>query len=237
MPVNRVPLVLLPGMNCTPRLWSSVLPALTARGAIREEDVVHGDLAGDDLTQCVQRLLSTLPPRFALAGLSLGGIVAMALTRTAPERIERLCLLDTNARASGPEQRAAFDRQLGRLADGLSAREVQEELIDVLLPPRHRARLREDVLRMGEETGERALAQQYAIQRTRRDERAHLGRIAVPVAVIAGVEDALCPPQRHEEIAGLIPGAELTLIPGTGHLSPLESPREVSDAMAAWLRS
>lgn len=230
MPDPRVPVVLLPGMNCTRRLWFPVLPALTGR------DVIHAEIAGQDLEECLRRLLSSLPPRFALAGLSLGGIVAMALTRAAPERIERLCLLDTNAREPSPVQIAAFEHQLGRLASGLSARAVQEELLDVLLHSRNRARLHDDVLLMGEETGELALAEQYAIQRTRVDERPYLEQIKVPVAVIAGREDALCPPERHEEIAELVPGAELTLLPNTGHLSPLESPREVSVAIAAWLR-
>jgi len=225
-----VPLVLLPGMNCTSRLWSPVLPALTGR------DVIHAEISGQDLEECLRRLLSSLPPRFALAGLSLGGIVAMALTRMAPERIERLCLLDTTAREPSPVQIAAFEHQLGRLDSGLSARAVQEELLDVLLHPRNSARLHEDVLRMGEETGEPALAEQYAIQRTRVDERPHLEQIAVPVAVIAGRDDALCPPARHHEIIDLVPHAQLTLLPGTGHLSPLESPREVSEAMADWLR-
>lgn len=231
MPDPQLPLVLLPGMNCTARLWSPVLPAITGR------EVIHGDISGPDFEACLHRLLASLPQRFAVAGLSLGGIVAMALARTAPERVERLCLLDTNAREPSPEQLAAFDRQIDRLSSGLSARAVQEELLEVLTHPRHSARLRDEALLMGEETGERALAEQYAIQSTRLDERPTLEQIAVPVAVIAGSDDALCPPQRHEEIADLVPGAELTLIPDTGHLSPLESPHEVAGAMAAWLEA
>lgn len=229
LPQDReVPLVLLPGMNCSPRLWASVLPELGGR------EVIHGELGGGSLEECVRRLLSVLPPRFALAGLSLGGIVAMALVRKAPARVERLCLLDTNARGPSPEQLSGFDRQLARLRAGASPCAVQEELLDVLVHPGNRERLRAEVLAMGEDTGRCALADQYRIQRTRVDERPHLPRIAVPVSVIAGVEDALCPPLRHEEIAQLVPGAELTLVPSTGHLAPLESPREVAEAMRSW---
>lgn len=229
LPDREVPLVLLPGMNCSPRMWASVLPALGSR------EVIHGELTGGSLEECLRHLHAALPPRFALAGLSLGGIVAMALTRRAPERVERLCLLDTSARGPSPEQLSGFDRQLARLGSGLGARAVQEELLDVLVHPRSRERLRAEVLAMGEETGARALAEQYRIQRTRIDERPHLPRIAVPVSVIAGSEDALCPPSWHEEIAQRVPGAELTLIPGTGHLAPMESPEEVAGAMRSWL--
>ncbi|HYH29825.1 MAG TPA: alpha/beta fold hydrolase, partial [Pseudonocardia sp.] len=83
------PLVVLPGMGCSPRLWSAALPG---------GPVVHGSLDRPSIDGCVDALLDALPPKFALAGLSLGGIVAMALTRRAPERVERLALLATNAR-------------------------------------------------------------------------------------------------------------------------------------------
>jgi len=225
----EIPVVLLPGMNCTPRLWAPVLPALRGR------TVHHGELLGASLEQCVENLLAVLPERFALAGLSLGGIVAMALLRTAPERVDRLCLLDTNARAPEPVQFAAFARQRRRLATGASAQEVQRELLDVLVHPRHLSRLGREVVRMGEETGVDSLAQQYAIQGTRRDERDHLPGIGVPVSVVAGRDDALCPPERHEEITALVPDATLRLIPRTGHLSPLESPTEVAKSLVAWL--
>lgn len=231
MPDPLPPIVLLPGMNCSARLWTPVLPAFGRR------TVIHGDISGADLEECIGRLLGTLPERFALAGLSLGGIVSMALLRTAPERVERLCLLDTNARAPSAEQRAGFARQLTRLASGLGAREAQDELLDVLVHPRSRSRLEDQVLLMGEETGADSLAQHYAIQRTRVDEREPLREIDVPVAVIAGSDDALCPPERHEEIADLVPHAELTLIPRTGHLSTMESPRDAAEAMAAWLEA
>lgn len=222
-------MVLLPGMNCTARLWTPVLPALRGRS------VVHGELRGATVERCVDRLLSELPERFALAGLSLGGIIALALVRTAPERVERLCLLDTTARGPGSAQRAAFSRQLQRLAAGMSAEEVQRELLDVLVHPSSRSRVEREVLLMGEETGADALGEQYALQGSRHDERDLLSRLRLPVSVIAGREDALCPPDRQEEIAALVPGAELHLLPDTGHLSPLESPARVAELMGAWL--
>ncbi|MDO5661865.1 MAG: alpha/beta fold hydrolase [Brachybacterium sp.] len=235
---DPLPLVLLPGMNCTARLWTPVLAGLSDRGdrgGGSARPILHGEVRGRDLEDCLSHLLATLPERFALAGLSLGGIVAMALARVAPERIDRLCLLDTNARAPSTAQLESFDRQIARIEDGLTSRRAQEELLDVLVHPDHQSRLREEVLTMGEETGARRLAEQYAIQRTRGDERQGLTQRDVPVAVIAGAEDALCPPERHHEIVELVPGSRLSLIPGVGHLSTMEAPGSVGRAMRHWL--
>jgi pimeloyl-ACP methyl ester carboxylesterase len=227
--VATPPLVLLPGMNCTEQLWQEVVPALP------EVQVVHGELVEPDLDACVEDLLIRLPPRFALAGLSLGGIVAMALTRRAPERVERLALLDTNAKAPTDSQRQGWSSLLHRLEAGASAADVQRDLLPVLLGEGASRSVREVTVRMADALGVQRLAAQLRLQATRVDERPGLGRVRVPTLVLAGHDDALCPPSSHREIARLVPGSRLVLLERTGHLSPLERGAQVADELRAWL--
>lgn len=213
------PLVLLPGMNCSARLWG---PA--GAGAL------HPVLDRPTLDEQVQALLDALPDRFVLGGLSLGGIVAMALTRRAPERVAGLCLMATNARAPTPEQRAGWDAALTRLDDGAPARALQP--LELLL---HDRSLDATALQMADETGERRLAAQLRLQGTRVDERPALPAVAVPTLVLAGEQDRLCPVERHTEIAELVPDARLQVLPGVGHLLPVEAQDTVATLLGEWL--
>lgn len=219
------PLVLLAGMNCTELLWQSLqLPVPTRPAALR----------GDSLDQCVTALLAELPERFALAGLSLGGIVAMALARRAPERVTRLALIATNAGAPSAEQRTGWQAGLDQLRQGRSARDLQRDLLGVLFAER-RTELDDHALAMADALGSERLAQQLRLQLTRVDERPGLRKLLVPTLVLHGDRDRLCPVSRHQEIAALVPGARLVTVPGGGHLLPLERPGEVSEAISAWL--
>ena len=234
------PLVLLPGMNCSARLWSPVLASdrsgTRLQAAVRE--VVQPPLRGRSVEDCVDQLLARLPARFALAGLSLGAIVSLALVRRAPDRVSRLALLAVNARAPRADQQVAWTAQRRSLAAGDTPRMLQELLLPHLVVPRRRTpELDEAVLTMADETGPAALDDQLAVQQTRRDERPTLGRVAVPTLVLAGGADALVPVARNEEVCEAIPGARLEVLSGTGHLSTLEEPDAVADVLLAWSRS
>lgn len=236
--IPREPVVLLPGMNCSQRLWDPVLesPALADLRAVERLDVVQPALGGSSLDDCVDRLLARLPPTFSLAGLSLGAIVALALVRRAPERVRRLALLSVNPRAPRPDQRAAWTAQRRSLAAGGTARSIQEELLPALVSSGHRsAGLDHLVLTMADEVGETLLDAQLAIQETRQDERPGLARVRVPTLVLAGAEDALVPVERHEEVQAGVPGAQLQVLDGVGHLSTLEAPDAVAAALSTWL--
>lgn len=223
----RVPLVLLAGMNCTADLWSgcglegSIMPAL-------DEPSVDAQVGA---------LLDTLPERFALVGLSLGAIVGMALCRWAPERVTRLCLMSTNAKAPTDVQRQGWRAWRDRLAAGGTARDLQSEILGALLSAPAQDRdpgLVERVLRMGDDTGLARLDAQLRMQATRGDELAALPRLRMPVLVVCGTADAICPPQFHADIAAAVPGARLASI-NAGHLSPMERPEEVGQLLRSWL--
>ena len=129
-----VPLVLLPGMNCSPRLWDGVLRDLGAgRSGGRARPVVVPEIDRPTLGEQVESLLDRLPPRFAIGGLSLGAIVAMAVHRRAPERVAGLFLVATNAQPPTEAQRSAWAAQLDSLAGGASPRDLQEELLPLLI--------------------------------------------------------------------------------------------------------
>jgi pimeloyl-ACP methyl ester carboxylesterase len=214
-------------MNCSTSLWAglnfgrSVTPLLTE----------------PTLEAQVTRLLDELPHRFSLAGLSLGAVVAMALIRTAPERVSRLCLLSTNPYAPTPAQRTSWLQQRNRLASGSTARELQAELLPVLLSPEAQARMEivDATLAMADEVGEDFLDAQLQLQATRIDERHQLGGIRCPVLVVAARHDTLCSVERHREIQALIDGAELVVLEKAGHLSPLEVPQDLARYIEAWL--
>ena len=222
------PLVLLPGMGCTAALWSALdLPDAPVTPVLEE----------DRLDAEVDRLLALLPERVALAGLSLGAVVAMALVRRAPERVTRLALLSTNPCAPTPVQRLGWADQRAQLAAG-SARALQESLLPLLLSPAVLAG-RPDVvattLAMADDLGATTYDRQLRLQGTRVDERAGLARIRCKTLVLAARDDRLCRLDRHEEIARLVPRVSLSVVEDCGHLSPLEQPAAVSAHLRAWL--
>ena len=216
--------MLLPGSGCTAGLWSRLSLPPGAITPVLEEPSLEAEVA---------RLLDLLPPRFALAGLSLGAVVAMALVRRAPERVSRLCLMSTNPYAPTPAQLHAWAAARGLLRTA-TARGLQETLLPVLLSPARRD-LDELVLRMADDLGAAAYDAQLRLQATRVDERPALAAVRCPTLVLAAREDLLCGVERHEEVARLVPAAELAVLDDCGHLSPLEQPETVSALLGQWL--
>ncbi|MGI3780032.1 MAG: alpha/beta fold hydrolase [Janthinobacterium lividum] len=218
------PLVLLPGTGCTAALWSGLSLDVEPVSPVLQEPTLDAE---------VTRLLDLLPGRFALAGLSLGAIVAMALVRRAPERVSRLCLMSTNPYAPTPAQHETWALQRGALQTG-SARELQVSLLPLLLSS-GRDDLVPLTLDMADETGVETYAAQLSLQDTRVDERPGLAEVRCPTLVVAARDDRLCGVERHVEIAGLVPGAELVVLEDCAHLSPLERPAELSSHLRCWL--
>lgn len=225
-------LVLVPGLLCTGALWTPQMAALADIANCTVADHTrHDTMAG-----IARSILAAAPERFALAGLSMGGYIACEMVRQAPERVERLALLDTAAGADTPE-RTAGRRELIATAGREGVGRVQELLMPVLI---HKARLGDrplvdTIMQMALDVGLEAFKRQEEAIIGRPDNRPLLAAIRCPTLVLVGAEDALTPPELAREIADGIPGAKLEVVPECGHLSTLERPEAVNRALRAWL--
>jgi pimeloyl-ACP methyl ester carboxylesterase len=228
----RTNLVLVPGLLCTGALWAPQIAALADIAACTMADHRrHRTMRG-----IARSILAAAPERFALAGLSMGGYIAYEILRQAPERVQRLALLDTGARADTPERTAAR-RELIATAEREGVRRAQEVLMPTLVHP---ARLDDrplvdTVLQMAVDTGLAAFKRQEAAIIGRPDSRPLLASIRCPTLVLVGEQDARTPPTLAREIADAIPGARLEIVPDCGHLPTLERPEAVTRALRAWL--
>ncbi|MGH6815891.1 MAG: alpha/beta fold hydrolase, partial [Hyphomicrobiaceae bacterium] len=214
-------LVLVPGLLCTRVLFESQVAALG--GSVR---ISVADATGfASLPEIARAILAKAPERFALAGLSMGGYVAFEMLRQAPDRIVKLALLDSNARADRPEQ-TAQRRQLVDLARRQGLRAVQQVLLPHLVHPRRLADapLVETIVTMAEDVGLAAFERQQEAIMSRPDNRPFLASIRCPTVVLVGAEDALTPVKVAEEINAGIAGSRLYAIRDCGHLSTLEQP-------------
>lgn len=229
---QKIPLVLLPGLLCDAALWRAQVEGL---GTLAAPTIV--DLTRDDsLVGMARRALAEAPPSFALAGLSMGGYVAQEVMRQAPERVTRLALLDTSARADTPEQ-TARRRGLIEFSEKGEFKGVTPRLLPLLIhPARHEDKpLTDLVMGMAERVGKEAFLRQQKAIMGRPDGREDLRRIACPTLVLCGRQDALTPLALHEEIAGLVAGAKLVVVEDCGHLSTMEKPVTVTAALRQWL--
>ena len=228
---GKTPLILLPGLLCDAALWQYQLSALAEFAETSVADLTEADAVG----VMAQSVLERAPQHFALAGLSMGGYVAFEILRRAPERVTRLALLDTSARADTDEVRQRR-RGLIELAQLGRFKGVTPRLLPLLLHPDHLVEPFTGIVTgMAERVGQAAFIRQETAILNRTDSRASLAAIQVPTLVLCGDADALTPPALAAEIADGIPGARLTLIEGAGHLTPLEHPEAVNRAMLDWL--
>lgn len=227
-----LPLVLVPGLLCSARLFAPQIAALWPFGPVTVAD----HRRDDDMAAISARILADAPPRFALAGLSMGGHIAFAMLRLAPERIAKLALLDTSARPDTAEQSAQREKLIA-MADGGRLNDVVE-----ILAPRflHRGRqndvaLKRTLQEMAADVGPKAFVRQQKAIMSRMDSRPFLAAIHCPTLVLVGDGDELTPPELSKEICAGISGARFIVVPGSGHLSTLEKPDAVNAALAEWL--
>jgi pimeloyl-ACP methyl ester carboxylesterase len=203
---SALPLVLVPGLLCSARLYAPQIAALWPYG-----QVTIADHRRDSTVDAIAaRILSDAPPRFALAGLSMGGYIALAMTRLAPERVAKLALLDTSARADLPEQTAAREKVMAMAQAGKLA-----EVVDTLIPRfLHQARHGDETLKrivreMAADTGVDAFVRQERAILSRPDSRPLLASIRCPTLVLVGEGDELTPPELAKEIAAGVTNAAL----------------------------
>lgn len=227
------PLLLIPGMMCDARMWGGIPAALHPR------PVAHAipDQA-DTIPAIATAILAEAPRRFALAGLSMGGIVAMEMLHQAPDRVERLALLDTNPMAEAPEVQARRCLQIDRALQGGLARVMRDDMKpNYLAPGPGKAAILDLCLDMALDLGPEVFARQSRALRDRADRTATLAGFTGPALVLMGAEDRLCPRDRHDLMHRLMPQSVLDIIPGAAHLPPLEQPLATLAALRRWLEA
>jgi pimeloyl-ACP methyl ester carboxylesterase len=226
-------LVLVPGLIASPRLYREQIPALWKWGPVMVADHTRDD----SMSAIARRALADAPPRFALAGLSMGGYIAFEIMRQAPERVLKLALLDTSAQPDTPQASEARRAQIA-LAQSGRFDEIPAQLFPKLVHPSRRGdeALLGVVKQMAAECGPEGFVRQQRANITRPDSRPTLAAIRCPTLVVVGAQDELTPADRAAEIAAGIQGARLVTIENCGHLSTLEQPHETTAALADWLR-
>ncbi len=227
------PLVLLPGMMCDARLFGPQIAELSADTAVMVAPITKGER----IEEIASTLLDQLPKRFALAGLSMGGIVAMEILRRAPDRITRIALMDTNPLAETPVIAANREPQIVKVRSGRLSEVMRDAMKpEYLAPGPYQAEVLELVMDMADVLGPEVFIRQSRALQRRKDQQATLRKCKVPTLVLCGAHDALCPLKRHTFMAELIPFAKLVVLDHAGHLPTLEQPAETTAALRAWMQ-
>jgi pimeloyl-ACP methyl ester carboxylesterase len=228
-----IPILLIPGLLCSPRLYAEQIPQLWRLGPVTIADHTRDD----SMSAIAQRILASAPSRFALVGLSMGGYISFEIMRQSPERVAKLALLDTSPRPDTPEQSEARRAQIA-LAKCGRLPEVLDTAFSQLVHPNHRGdeRVRQLLYQMAAEVGVDGFVRQQMANIGRPDSRPGLGAIRCPTLVLVGDADVLTPPDRAAEIANGIAGARLVTVPESGHSSTVEQPEFVTQALLEFLQ-
>ena len=184
-------------------------------------------------------ILAAAPPRFALAGLSMGVSIALEVLYQAPARVARLALLDGRAALDDEETKADRRRYIEMARTGRFTEITRDHLLPRLIHPKRRAdrALVQTILDMAEATGPEIFIRQETAILERADYRPFLPEIRCPTLVLVGADDAITPPPMAAEMAQAIAGARLEIVADCGHLSTLERPAETSALLESWLRA
>ena len=228
--MEKTPLVFCPGLLNDAALWAHQVDSLGDLALASVADLTQADT----IAALAQAVLAEAPPRFALAGLSMGGYVAFEILRQAPHRVIRLALLNTSARPDGDEARQRRLDMVGIAKRGGFPKIPPQLMASQLYAP-NIERLRDVIVGMAGRIGSDAFIRQQNAIMTRLDSRPGLSAIACPTLVVGGRQDALTTPEIMGEIAAGIPGAKFVPVDQCGHLSPLEQPQAVSALLRYWL--
>ncbi|MEP2639801.1 alpha/beta fold hydrolase [Roseobacter sp.] len=226
------PLVFLPGFMCDARVFGPQIAEMSSDTAVMVAPVTQGER----IEEIASMLLDQLPVRFALAGLGMGGVVALELLRRAPDRITRIALMATTPLADTPQVAAAREPQIvaartGRVLD------VMRETIDrnIIAPGAHHAQVLDLAMDMADVLGADVFVRQSRALQRRRDQQSTLRKCKTPALILCGAHDAQCPVKRHGSMADLAPNAQLEILEHSGHLPTLEQPAETTQALRGWM--
>jgi len=226
------PLVLIPGMMCDARLFAPQIGAFSGDRTI----ILAPISAYDNVEALAADILDNSPDRFAMAGLSMGGIVAMEILRQAPKRVEKIALLDTNPLAELEEVKSKRVPQMAKVEVGNLDQVMRDEMKPKYLSNGPNRQQHLDLcMQMAKDLGAQVFLNQSRALMDRPDQTDTLWSADIPALVLCGVDDALCPVSRHEFMAEILPNAQLEIINGAGHLPTIEQPELTNAAVKRWL--
>jgi pimeloyl-ACP methyl ester carboxylesterase len=228
-----LPLVLVPGLACSPRIYMPQIPELWSQG---RPVILANHIRDNTMPAIARRILDEAPPRFAIAGHSFGGYIALEVVRQAPERVAKLALLSTSPRPELPEVSVKRRGWIAQVRQG-DYRGVMEMLFSNFVHPKRTgdALLKKIVMDMADDVGPERFVDGLEAIMARVDSRPLLPTIKCPTLVLTSDTDNMVPKQFSHEMAAAIPGAKLVEIPDCGHLPQLEKPEEMTKAMRDWL--
>jgi pimeloyl-ACP methyl ester carboxylesterase len=228
------PLILLPGMMCDARLFEPQIAGLAGlRPIISAPIPEHANM-----TAGAQDFLSWAPPKFALAGLSMGGILAMEILRQAPDRVQGLALMDTNHLPETEQVKLNRKPQITAVLEGNLVRVMRDEMKpNYLTNGPNRAAILELCMAMAKDLGPNIFVSQSKALRDRIDQTDTLRSFVGPTLILCGRDDVLCPVARHQLMNKLMPQSILKIIENAGHLPTLEQPDQTTAALSQWMES
>lgn len=225
-------LVLLPGLMCDARLFGPQIAELSADTTVTVAPITQGER----IEEIASGLLDQLPRRFALAGLCMGGTVAMEILRRAPDRVSRIALIATNPLPETPQMAALREPQIVKARAGALMEVMMDHMKSEYLAPRpYRQDVRNLFLEMAHTLGPDIFVRQSRALQRRKDQTATLRKCEVPALVLCGEHDGLCPVKRHQAMAELLPNSQLKILEHSGHLPALEEPGELTAALREWM--
>ncbi|MBI3199133.1 MAG: alpha/beta hydrolase [Rhodospirillales bacterium] len=235
----KTPLLLIPGLLCSPRLFAPQATALADLAEIVVPDWRRAPLSIWDSWQTAARwIVDQMPPgKFAMAGLSLGGMLAVEIMQVAAERVTKLALLDTGMRSQNEAERAVRRARIRLAEEGhfelVLGLQMSRFIPAYRLPDK---KLVDEVMTMCGEIGVEIYKRQEELAAVRADRRPDLPKIKCPTIVVCGRDDAATPLFLAEEMAEAIPAAALVVVEQCGHLVTLEKPVETNLILSTWLK-
>jgi pimeloyl-ACP methyl ester carboxylesterase len=224
--------ILIPGLGSDAAVWQPTIEALGGAACCRVGDT----LSDGSLPAMARRIVEGAPRRFALAGVSMGGMVALEIMRLAPERVTKLALIDTNARPDTPKQSAQRQAANAAILEAGDLAVFAAQGISHMIDPSAGERVRRAMVEMAVRVGAATYVRQNNAMLAREDLRPVLSTIRVPTIIVVGENDVLTPLPCSEEIRDGIAGATLDVIPDCGHLPPIERPNELAPLLQEWLQ-
>ena len=232
---------MLPGTLCDRRLFGRQKRSLRHSHNIRLVDyrALQAARTPPARSRWVQRLLASLPEKFSLAGFSLGGLWALEILRQAPERVERLAMIASNAQGASPkgQRNSRIQRRLWRQPGAgplaVLARGLPAYFHHTAARRRHQGLLRDMALA----TGRRSALAQFAWAGVRPDGLQTLAVFTGPVLIVSGARDRLCPPRWQQAMQQVNPAANWLALERVGHFVPLEAPSALTGALHRWLQT